>query len=121
MAVSDLILADIARGDFASFFRTIESQNIFPDPGLINGFYASDLGGPNGINPGGYRLFFVTGEPSVHDERVTAHEIGHILGQHHTLEEQDRLIYPGTNGMRLTEEEIIVSRYVAQGLLDRVR
>jgi hypothetical protein len=115
------LLEDISNGEFNSFFQTIETQNIFPDPGLINGFYTRSIGGPNGINPGGYRIFLVMDEPSVHDERVTSHEIGHILGLHHTLTEQDRLIYPGTNGIRLTEEEIIVTRYVTEGILDRVR
>ena len=59
--------------------------------------------------------------PSVLDERVTSHEIGHILGLHHVLDDQDRLLFSGTNGMNLSEEEIIVARYAADGLLKRVR
>jgi hypothetical protein len=44
-----------------------------------------------------------------------------MLGLHHALDDEDRLLYSGTNGMTLTEEEIIVARYVAQGVLDGVR
>ena len=66
-------------------------------------------------------MFFVTDTPSVHHERVTSHEIGHILGLHHTLDDSGRLMFPGTNGMELTVEEITVARYVAQGLLAGVR
>jgi predicted Zn-dependent protease len=57
----------------------------------------------------------------VHHERVTSHEIGHILGLHHVLDNSDRLMYSGTNGMALSEEEITVARYAAQGLLDGLR
>ncbi len=92
-----------------------------PEPTLLNGFYAQNIGGPNGIVPSRGRVFFVTDEPSVHDERVSAHEIGHILGLHHTLLDEGRLMFPGTNGMNLTNEEIVVARYGAQGSLDRLR
>ena len=59
--------------------------------------------------------------PSVYDERVTSHEIGHILGLHHVLDDAGRLLYSGTNGMSLTEEEQAVARYAAEGLLAGVR
>lgn len=93
-----------------------------PDPATINGFYVNTLSeNVNGINPFGSKLFFVRDDPSVWDERVTAHEIGHILGLHHTLEEPDRLLFPGTNGILLNSEERLVSRYFAQGILNNVR
>ena len=59
--------------------------------------------------------------PSVHDERVTSHEIGHILALHHVLDDPGRLMFSGTNGTALSEEEVIVARYAADGLLKRVR
>ena len=54
----------------------------------------------------GSRLFFVTDSPSVRHERVTAHEIGHLLGLGHAHRDTQRLMYSGTNGTNLTEEEI---------------
>ncbi len=115
------IIRSIFSGDFQPFFNGLEREFAVSDPSLLNGFYAQNIGGPNGIVPSRGRLFFVTDEPSVHDERVSAHEIGHILGLHHTLQDEGRLMFPGTNGMSLTDEEIGVARYVAQGLLDRLR
>ena len=115
------VIQAIAKGEFGPFFNAAGREIPLPAPSLLNGFYAREIGGPNGINPAFTRVFFVTDTPSVHDERVTSHEIGHILGLHHTLDDPDRLIYPGTNGMNLTEKEIVVARYAAQGLLDGVR
>ena len=103
-------LASAARGDFD-----------LPDPGEIVGFYVADAGGVNGFTPFGSRAFFVSDEPTVHDERVSSHEIGHILGLHHVLDDSSRLMFSGTNGMALSPDEIAVARYAAQGLLDRVR
>ncbi len=55
--------------------------------------------------------------PSVLDRRVSSHEVGHILGLRHTLSDSGRLLYPGTNGMRLSREEAGVARYVARKLI----
>jgi hypothetical protein len=115
------ILEGIISGDFQSFFDGLESSLLIPDPSLLNGFYAQGIGGPNGIVPFRSRLFFVTDQPTVLHERVTAHEIGHILGLHHTLEDDGRLMFPGTNGKSLTDPEIAVARYVATGMLNRMR
>ncbi len=60
-------------------------------------------------------------EPTVHDERVSSHEVGHILGLHHALGDSDRLMFSGTNGTDLADEEITTSRYGATGILDGVR
>lgn len=116
----DTVLA-IRDGNFRPFLAGIDVEFSIPNPSLLNGFYASRIGGPNGIAPAGTRLFFVTDTPSVHDERVTAHEIGHIFGLHHVLNDPGRLMFSGTNGMGLTEQEIGVARYVAQGTLDHLR
>jgi hypothetical protein len=115
------ILRPIIAGDFGPFFNGAETDLVIPELALINGFYTRGIGGPNGIVPFSSRVFFVTDEPTVHHERVSAHEIGHILGLHHTLEDRGRLMFPGTNGMELTSEEIAVARYVAQGMIDRLR
>jgi hypothetical protein len=57
----------------------------------------------------------------VHDERVSSHEIGHILGLHHETSDIDHLMYQGTNGVELADEEVVTARYVAQGITDGLR
>jgi hypothetical protein len=124
LAVPPIVLVEISRGNYANFLNAIQRDNIhLPDPGVFVGFYTKEVGGFNGITPYGIgsRTFFVDDEPTVFDRRVTSHELGHMLGLHHALDDEDRLLYSGTNGMTLTEEEIIVARYVAQGILDGVR
>ena len=114
-------LTAVADSDFERFFSGINRDFTLPEPSLLNAFYAGDIGGPNGITPFGTRTFFVTDFPTVHHERVTSHEIGHILGLHHVLDNSGRLMFSGTNGMALNEEEIAVARYAAKGLLEGVR
>ncbi len=118
MSVSPVYLHAIASRDFSLFFSAVRGGDMdIPNPSLLNGFYVQDVGGPNGVTPLGSRAFFVTDFPSGHSERVTSHEVGHILGLHHTLNDVNRLMYPGTNGMTLTDEEITVARYATKGLL----
>ena len=121
LAVPVDVLADILSGNFNSFFRQAGITFDIPNAAEINGYYARGIGGPNGIVPFRAPHYFVTDRPSVHDRRVSSHEVGHILGLHHTLGDRGRLLFPGTNGMALTEEEIVVARYFAQGYLDDVR
>jgi hypothetical protein len=115
-------LSDLARSDTASFLTGIYGGGVrVPHPGAINGFYVRSLGTINGVAPFGSRVFFVTDEPSVHDERVSSHEIGHILGLHHAVGDSSRLMYSATNGMELVDDEIGTSRYAAQGIIDGTR
>lgn len=112
-------LSDLRRGDTSGFLDGLYSGVIAPsEVGAINGFYVRSIGTINGIAPFGSRVFFVTDEPSVHDERVSSHEIGHILGLHHAIDDSDRLMFSGTNGMDLVEAEIQVARYNAEGIAD---
>ena len=67
------------------------------------------------------RTFFVIDEPSVFDRRVSSHEVAHMLGLHHVLDDPGRLLYSGTNGMVLTGDEATVARYFAQGINRGVR
>jgi hypothetical protein len=116
------VLQDLAAGDTRSFFDAAAAGAIaIPDPGTILGFYVKTIGTANGLTPLGTRVFFVADDPSVHDERVSSHEIGHILGLSHTLIDAGRLMYSGTNGMDLTDEESTVARYGATAILDGVR
>lgn len=116
------VLAALSAGDTSSFINRAATGAIeIPEPGTINGFYVARIGTANGMTPFGTRLFFVTDNPSVHDERVSSHEIGHILGLHHTLEDASRLMFSGTNGTDLTDQEITVARYNVSGMLDGLR
>ncbi len=116
------VLADLGRGETAGFLNGMYSGTIdVPDPGSINGFYVRSLGRINGVAPLGTRTFLVTDEPSVHDARVSSHEIGHILGLHHATDDSDRLMFSGTNGVALSEAEIGTARYTANGIADGVR
>jgi hypothetical protein len=115
-------LSGLTRGETGAFLDDLFDGTIsVPDPGAINGFYVESLGRINGVAPFGSRLFFVTDQPSVHDERVSSHEIGHILGLHHAADDSSRLMFSGTNGMELLDGEIGTSRYVAQGIIDGMR
>ncbi len=114
-------LVDLARLEARTFLAGAGVEFEVPDPGVLNGFYVADLAGVNGFAPNGTRTFYVTDQPSVHDERVSSHEIGHLLGLHHALDDSGRLMFGGTNGMALTDDEITVARYFANGILDAVR
>ena len=120
--VPDDVVVAVDRRDGAAFLSAArEGRFDVPASALIAGFYVPSAGGANGFAPQLSRVFFVTDDPSVHDERVSSHEIGHLLGLHHDLQDPDMLMFSGTNGMMLSDEEIAAARYAAQGMLDGVR
>ena len=122
VAVPAEVLEAIFRsGDASPFFDHVGRTFDVPNPGVINGFYVAGAAGVNGFTPSGSTVFFVVDEPSVHDERVSSHEIGHILGLRHSADDAGRLMFSGTNGMSLTAQEIEVARYGAEGLVDGTR
>ena len=125
MVVNRDVLKEVGAGNTRAFFdrlgESIPLDDSGPDAGLISGFYTRRIGGPNGLTPLGSRWYMVMDEPSVCDHRVSSHEVGHILGLRHTLGSQARLLYPGTNGMKLSDEEITLARYVAMELLKTQR
>ena len=115
------VLKEVGAGNIMAFFDRLGEDIPFTQTGLISGFYTRRVGGPNGITPLGSRWYMVVDEPSVFDHRVSSHEVGHILGLRHTLGDRGRLLYPGTNGMSLTAQEITLTRYVAMELLKAQR
>lgn len=116
------VLNSLAAGDTSPFLSAAASGAIaVPNPASINGFYVRSVGRANGATPVGTRIFLVIDEPSVNDERVSSHEVGHIFGLHHVLDDSMRLMFGGTNGTDLTALEQSVTRYAAQGILDGVR
>ncbi len=121
LSVPPDIIGDLIAGQSDSFLRAAGDRFEVAEPGAVNGFYLPFLGGVNGFTPRLSRVFFVTDDPSVHDERVSSHEIGHILGLHHEPDDPARLMFSGTNGMDLTPSEITVARYNAEGILDGSR
>lgn len=113
------VVDSVAVRDGVAFLRAAADGRFeVPETRTILGFYVPDAGGANGFAPFGLRAFFVSDNPSVHDERVSSHEIGHILGLHHDGDDADRLMFSGTNGTSLSAEEIAAARYVAQGIID---
>ena len=121
MVVDREVLKEVGAGNIRAFFDRLGEDIPFTETGLISGFYTRRIGGPNGITPLGSRRYMVMDEPSVFDHRVSSHEVGHILGLRHTLGDRGRLLYPGTNGMNLTAQEITLTRYVAMELLKAQR
>ena len=122
ITASESVLQDLAGGDTRSFFDAAGAGVIaIPDHGTILGFYVKEIGSANGLTPLGTRAYFVADDPSVNDERVSSHEIGHILGLSHTLNDASRLMYSGTNGTDITREESVVARYGAAAILEGVR
>jgi len=119
--VPEPILQGMMVGDLRPFFSEAGDSINLPQTSTINGFYLRRVGGPNGINPFRSRTYFVIDEPSVFDRRVSSHEVGHMLGLHHVLGDAGRLLFSGTNGMVLSEDEATVARYFAQGILQGVR
>ena len=119
--VPETILQGMMAGDLRPFFRAVGGGITIPQISTINGSYLRRVGGPNGINPFRSRTYFVIDEPSVFDRRVISHEVGHMLGLHHVLGDAGRLLFSGTNGMTLTEDEATVARYFARGILQGVR
>jgi len=111
------LLAGIDQLDPSDFLRAAGREFDVPEPGVINGFYVASAGRVNGFAPATQRVFFVVDEPTVNDERVSSHEVGHIFGLHHELDDADRLLFSGTNGEALTPEEQTVARYFARGYL----
>lgn len=114
----DVVRELVAVGEFERFFEQAGRTFEVPDSGVINGFYLRRAFDYNGFTPNGSLVFFVADEPTVFDERVSSHEIGHILGLSHALDDPQRLMFSGTNGIILTEAEQQRARMTALEILE---
>ena len=103
------ILKELTNGNYNPFLTGMDHEFQISTPSLLNAFYTSSIGQVNGIAARS-NMFFVTDFPSVRHERVTAHEIGHLLGLGRAHRDTARLMYSGTNGTILTKQEIKTAR-----------
>jgi len=115
---TDVVQELVVTGGFDRFFAQAGRTFDVADPGVINGFYVREAFAYNGFTPEGSLVFFVADEPTVRDQRVSSHEIGHILGLGHALDDPNRLMFSGTNGMILTAAEQERARTTALEILD---
>ena len=118
---TDVVQELVLTGGFERFFAQAGRTFEVPDPGVINGFYVRQAFEFNGFTPNGSLVFFVADEPTVLDERVSSHEIGHILGLAHAPSDPSRLMFSGTNGTILTDSEQQRARITALEILDDVQ
>lgn len=80
------------------------------DSSKVSLYFVRTLGGSNGMAFTENNMMLVADYTTVNDFRATAHELGHILGLNHTSESQERLMYRGVNGTRLSEAEVQKAR-----------
>jgi hypothetical protein len=111
------IIKDFIEGNYKPFLNGINRKFNLQNHSIINAFYSKRIGGPNGRALTRYGFFLVTDTSFVHDQRVTSHEIGHLLGLGHEPYNRKRLMYSGTNGIQLTTKEINTARKNAAAIL----
>ncbi len=82
------------------------------EPDKINLLFVPEIpGGLNGISFPSYRAALIADSTTANSYRTVAHELGHILRLRHSPY-PERLMYTGTNGELLAEEEISFARFV---------
>jgi len=94
----------LLEGNFGTIYKVLPV-----DSKTLHVFFVKTLAGPNGIAIAP-ALALVADETTVNDFRATAHEIGHLLGLSHTDASEERLLFRGVNGTKLTQEEVNIAR-----------
>lgn len=109
--VEDVVVDEVAHDDFRGVFlgdvRYLAEKDEL-EKGVMNGYFVKNLDA-NGMSFPAQGIFLIGDITSVNDYRTTAHEIGHLLGLVH-IEGKEHLMYKGSNGELLSEEEIGIAR-----------
>lgn len=103
------IMRQLVNGNHKPFLKGRNVDFQVASPSLFNIYYASSIGFLNGIAISD-NLVLVTDSRDVETYRVTAHELGHLLGLRHANNDETRLMYPGTKGTVLSSQEIKTAR-----------
>lgn len=103
------IIGELVNGNHKPFLNGRDIDFRVKNPSLFNVYYASSIGFLNGIIFDD-NLILVTDSRDVETHRVTAHELGHLLGLTHPHEDDTKLMYPGTKYTKLTTKEIKTAR-----------
>jgi len=97
-------------------YNIVNSENF--DKEQINLLFVKDLGGSNGYALPNYKIVFVSDNTTVNDYRTLAHEIGHLIGLSHHID-RSNLMFSGSNGSVLEEDQIITARSLAKRYMER--
>lgn len=92
---------------FTGNVKTLMNKSEFVD-GRTNAYFAKYINA-NGVAFSPEDVFVVADLTTVNDFRTTAHELGHLLGLHH-VQGRSNLMFKGSNGEILSEEEINTAR-----------
>lgn len=106
-------ITEITNGNLGAF-----QEVDIPNPKSIQGFFVQSLDGINGVALGD-SYFAIVDETTVYDYRTVAHEIGHNLGLPHVKNSISQLLYQGSDGHTLSEDEITQARNGAKNARER--
>jgi len=114
------ILQDVAvNHDTRRFLQQLGQGIVMDRPGTINGFYIFDANGVAGYTPQPSQVFFIADQLPSPAERVSAHEIGHVLRLDHPSSPEANLMTAGTGSQALTAAQMQTARQAAQRLTIR--
>ena len=109
--VEDVVVSEFSKEEFdkvlAGDIDLVVSRDDFRG-GMINVYFARFVNA-NGISFPAQGFTLIGDVTTVNDFRTTAHELGHLLGLIH-VSSRDYLMFKGSNGDILSQEEITLAR-----------